>query len=88
VKRRAPSATSPKPTARSVELRSQLMRRIEQFYRESGMTRARAANMLRITPERLDAVVCRRVGSFSLDALVKMLSRAGFEVRLIIANTA
>jgi len=62
------------------------MRRIERFYRESGMSRTRAAKALRITLARLDAILCRRVGLFTLDALVKMLNRAGFDVRLIIGN--
>ena len=74
----------PGATPRSLELRGQLVRRIARFYRASGMSRSRAARLLHIPPARLDALLSGRISAFTLDALTMMLSRAGFEVQLVI----
>jgi predicted XRE-type DNA-binding protein len=77
-----------KAEAENLKLRSDLMIRIVQFYRSSGMTQAKAAKTLGLTQPRLNALLKGKIGLFSLDALVNIASRAGLNVRLVIKKAA
>ena len=77
-----------KAEAENLKLRSQLMMRIADFYRQSGMTQGAAAKALGITQPLLNALLKGRIGQFSLDALVNIASRAGLNVRLVIRKAA
>jgi predicted XRE-type DNA-binding protein len=77
-----------KAEAGNLKLRSELMMRIEEFYRKSGMTQAAAARGLGLTQPRLNALLKGRIGLFSLDALVNVASRAGLNVRLVVRKAA
>jgi predicted XRE-type DNA-binding protein len=74
--------------AENLKLRSKLMMRIEDFYRQSGMTQAAAAKALGIRQPRLDALLKGKIGLFSLDALVNIANRAGLNVRVVIRKAA
>jgi len=74
--------------AENLRLRSELMFRIEQFYRKSGMTQAAAAKALGLTQPRLNSLLKGRLSLFSLDALVNVAKRAGLSVRLVIKKAA
>lgn len=77
-----------KAEAENLKLRSELMMRIEELYRNSGMTQAEAAKALGLTQPRLNALLKGRIGLFSLDALVNVAGRAGLNVRLVIKKAA
>ena len=77
-----------KAEAENLRLRSELMMRIEQFYRRSGMTQADAAKSLGLTQPRLNALLRGKIGLFSLDALVNIAGRAGLNVKLVIRQAA
>ena len=77
-----------KVEAENLRLRSDLMRRISEFYRQSGMTQAAAAKALRLTQPRLNALLKGRLSQFSLDALVNIASQAGMNVRLVVKKAA
>ncbi len=77
-----------KAEAENLKLRSELMMRIEDFYRKSGMTQADAAAELGLTQPRLNALLKGKIGLFSLDALVNIASRAGLNVRLVVKKAA
>ncbi len=74
--------------AENLRLRSQLMRQIDAYYRESGMTQAAAAKALGLTQPRLNALLKGRLHQFSLDALVNIASNAGMNVRLVVKKAA
>lgn len=74
--------------AENLRLRSQLMRQIDAYYRESGMTQAAAAKALGLTQPRLNALLKGRLHQFSLDALVNIASSAGMDVRLVVKKAA
>ena len=76
------------PEAENLRLRSELMMRIDAFYRESGMTQAAAARKLGLTQPRLNALLKGKLSQFSLDALVNIASRAGLNVRLVVKKAA
>ena len=65
-----------KTEAENLKIRSDLMIRIVQFHRKSGMTQAAAAKALGLTQPRLNALLKGKIGQFSLDALVNIASRA------------
>ncbi|HET7198442.1 MAG TPA: helix-turn-helix transcriptional regulator [Burkholderiales bacterium] len=77
-----------KAQAENLKLRSELMMRIDDFYRSSGMTQEAAAKALGTTQPRLNALLKGRIGLFSLDALVNIAARAGLNVSLVIKKAA
>ena len=74
--------------AGNLRLRSQLMRQIDAYYRESGMTQAAAAKALGLTQPRLNALLKGKLSQFSLDALVNIAGNAGMNVRLVVKKAA
>jgi predicted XRE-type DNA-binding protein len=77
-----------KAEAENLKLRAELMLRIDEAYRRSGLTQADAARKLGLTQPRLNALLKGRIGQFSLDALVNVAARAGLDVRLVVKNAA
>ena len=77
-----------KVEAENLKMRSDLMIRIVEFHRKSGMTQAAAAKALGLTQPRLNALLKGKIGQFSLDALVNIASRAGMNVRLVVKKAA
>lgn len=77
-----------KAEAENLKLRAALMMRIEDWVKESGMTQAAAAKLLGLTQPRLNALLKGKIGLFSLDALVTVVSKAGFSVRLVVKKAA
>jgi predicted XRE-type DNA-binding protein len=77
-----------KAEAENLRLRSQLMREIDAYFRESGMTQTTAAKALGLTQPRLNALLKGRLHQFSLDALVNIASNAGLNVRMVVRKAA
>jgi len=77
-----------KPEAENLKMRSDLIIRIIEWYRKSGLTQAAAAKALGVTQPRLNALLKGKIGLFSLDALVNIASRAGLAVRLVVKKAA
>ena len=77
-----------KPEAENLKMRFELMMRIERWVKASGMTQAAAAKALGLTQPRLNALLKSKLKLFSLDALVKIASRAGLSVRLVVKKAA
>ncbi|MGH8864343.1 MAG: helix-turn-helix domain-containing protein [Burkholderiales bacterium] len=74
--------------AQNLQLRSDLMTRIERFVKRSAMTQTEAARALGVTQPRLNDLLRGRIDKFSLDALVNMLGRAGMRVELRVKKAA
>ena len=77
-----------KAEAENLKMRFDLMMRIEDWVKESGMTQAAAAKVLGLTQPRLNAMLKGKIGLFSLDALVNVASKAGLSVRLVVKKAA
>ena len=77
-----------KAEAENLKLRFELLMKIDDFYRRSGLTQAAAAKALGLTQPRLNALLKGKIGQFSLDALVNIASRAGMNVRLVVKKAA
>ena len=77
-----------KAEAENLKLRSELMMRIDDWVKSSGLTQAAAAKVLGLTQPRLNALLKGKIGLFSLDALVNVASKAGLQVRLVVKKAA
>ncbi len=78
----------PPEEAQNLIMRAELMIKIEQFVRKSGMTQKEAARLIGITQPRLNLLLKRKIELFSLDALVNMVARAGMQVKLTVRKAA
>jgi predicted XRE-type DNA-binding protein len=74
--------------AQNLQLRSDLMSRIERFVKRNGMTQTQAARALGVTQPRLNALLKGKIDQFSLDALVNMLGHAGMRVEMKVKKAA
>lgn len=68
----------------SLELRSFLSFRLEEFIRERRFTQRQAAAFFGVTQPRISNLMCGRIELFSLDTLVDMLTRAGVRVEMLL----
>jgi predicted XRE-type DNA-binding protein len=78
----------PEGEAQNLLLRTDLMIKIEQLVKKSGLIQSEAAEMLGITQPRLNDLLKGRIEKFSLDALVNMLARAGMQVKMTVKKAA
>ena len=70
------------PATSLLPLKRQLARRITACVAKLSLTQAEAAQTLRLTQPRLNALLKGRVELFSLDALAQIAMRAGLTVRV------
>lgn len=66
--------------AEHLMIRSRLMIEVEKFVERSNLSQREAAKMLGITQPRLNDLLQGKIQKFSIDALVKMLSKVGVHV--------
>lgn len=78
----------PEDEARNLLLRAELMMKVENFVKKSGLTQQDAARTLGITQPRLNLLLKGKIDKFSLDALVNMLTKAGMQVKLTVKKAA
>jgi predicted XRE-type DNA-binding protein len=72
----------------NLKLRSDLMMRIEDYFKKSGVTQATAAKTLGLTTPRFNALLKGKINLFSLDALVNIAVRAGLRIELRVKKAA
>jgi predicted XRE-type DNA-binding protein len=66
----------------SLLLRSNLMNALDQRLDELGLTQSQAAQRLGVTQPRISDLARGKIDRFSVDSLVKMLARAGVEIKV------
>ena len=66
--------------AEHLMIRSRLMLEVERFVERSKLSQREAAKILGITQPRLNDLVQGKIQKFSIDSLVKMLSKVGVHV--------
>jgi predicted XRE-type DNA-binding protein len=74
--------------AENLRLRSKLMRELEKLIRDSGLTQSEAAEFLGIQQSRVSDLVRGKIDRFSIDALVKLLAKAGRDVEIKVKGRA
>ena len=63
-----------------LRIKAKLMTTIESYIAEKGLTQAQAADLMGVSRPRISDVVRGKIDKFTIDALVDMLTRAGFQV--------
>jgi predicted XRE-type DNA-binding protein len=76
----------PKAEADELVMRSTLLRGLEQWLKESGLTQTQAAKVLGITQARVSDIKRGKFGQFSLDMLVRLASRARTQAKTEIGS--
>lgn len=74
------------PEARNLALRSELMIRIEESVKRSGMTQARVAARLGLLVPQRNALLKGKIEQLTLEALVIVATRLGMQVRLLVTT--
>ncbi len=74
--------------AENMKLRSALMDAIEDAIKAKGWTQAEAAKALGVTQPRVSALMRGKIGMFSLDSLINMLTALGLKVDIQISDAA
>jgi predicted XRE-type DNA-binding protein len=77
---------SPEESA-NLMFRSTLMTRLTKIVRDRDLTQQQAAKLFGVTQPRVNLLLRGKISSFSVDALVNMLARAGFTVEPRIVKT-
>jgi predicted XRE-type DNA-binding protein len=78
----------PEGEAQNLLLRTDLMIKIEQLVKKSGLIQSETAKLLGITQPRINDLLKGRIEKISLDALVNMVARAGMEVKMTVKKTS
>jgi len=68
--------------AENLRIRSELIARLRKLIEDEELTQARAARLLGVSQPRVSDLVRGRIDLFSIDALVNMLAKVGFRVRV------
>jgi predicted XRE-type DNA-binding protein len=74
--------------AEHLRIRSALMATLRKLIESKHMTQAQAATVFGVTQPRVSDLVRGKIDLFSIDTLVDMLARAGFQVELRVARVA
>jgi predicted XRE-type DNA-binding protein len=76
----------PSEEAENLRMRARFMGELRDLV--SGMTQAEAAKRLRVSQPRVSDLTRGKIGLFTIDALVNMLSHAGVKLRVSLTRTA
>ena len=66
--------------AANLKLRAMLMVELEKYIQEKHLTQKRAAERLGVTQPRISDLMRGKIGLFSVDTLITMLTHAGLRV--------
>lgn len=76
----------PAEEAAELEIRSTLLRGLEHWLASSGMTQAKAAEVLGITQGWVSDIKRGNINQFSVDLLIRLAARAGLQPKLRLAR--
>lgn len=72
--------------AAHLQLRSDLMTQLRKRLTALGATQAQAARLLGVSQPRISDLMRGKIDRFSVDTLVKLLGKAGADVRVTVRN--
>jgi predicted XRE-type DNA-binding protein len=70
--------------ADNLKLRAQLMREVEKYIQDHHLTQMQAASCLGISQPRVNNLLRGKINLFTIDALVKMLSKVNIHIFIMI----
>ena len=68
--------------AENLRIRAAMMRALIGFVRSSNLTHARAAKLLRVSPQQISDLMSSKIYLFSIDNLINLLAAAGLRIDL------
>lgn len=74
--------------AGNLKVRSMLMTEVEKYIRTNQLTQKQAAVRFKVTQPRISDLIRGKIGLFSVDTLIAMLSHAGLVVDVKVKRTA
>jgi predicted XRE-type DNA-binding protein len=78
----------PPDEAQNLKIRSMLMLTAKRYIEERGMTQTQAAELMGVSQPRISDLVRGRIGQFTIDSLINMLTNAGVPVEVRAADDA
>ena len=72
----------PPGEARNLKIRSMLMLTAKRFIEDRDLTQAEAAQLMGVSQPRISDLVRGRIGQFTIDSLINMLTNAGVPVEV------
>ncbi len=78
----------PPDEAKNLLIRSRLMLAATRFIEDRGLTQGEAASLMGSSQPRISDLMRGKIGQFTIDSLVNMLTNAGVAVKLEIGETA
>jgi predicted XRE-type DNA-binding protein len=78
----------PPEEAANLKVRAMLMIEIEKYLRAKGLTQKAAAKLFGVTQPRISDLIRGKIGLFSVDTLIAMLTHAGLKVEIKVRRTA
>lgn len=74
--------------AGNLKVRSMLMTEVEKYIRTNQLTQKQAAVRFKVTQPRISDLIRGKIGLFSVDTLIAMLTHAGLVVDVKVKRTA
>lgn len=74
--------------AAELEIKSGLLRGVQKWLADSGLTQVQAAEILKVSQARISDMKQGKVSQFSLGLLVRLAARAGLHPRLMFKKSA
>jgi predicted XRE-type DNA-binding protein len=74
--------------AANLKVRAMLMVELEKYIQEKHLTQKRAAERLGVTQPRISDLIRGKIGLFSVDTLITMLTHAGLKVDVRVKRSA
>lgn len=74
--------------AENMKLRSALLSTLKDYLTRTGMSQAQAAKLFGVTQPRISDLMRGKINLFGLDALVNMVSAAGFQIEMRVLEIA
>jgi predicted XRE-type DNA-binding protein len=74
--------------AANLKVRAMLMVELEKYIQEKHLTQKRAAERLGVTQPRISDLIRGKIGLFSVDTLITMLTHAGLKVDVRVRRSA
>ena len=78
----------PASEAENLRLRAKMMIALTRYIENKGLSQAKAATIMGVSQPRVSSLVRGKIGLFTIDALVNMLTAVGLVVDLEIKQTA
>ena len=72
----------PPAEAENLRIRAKLLMALTAYVRDRKLTQVRAAKVMGVSQPRISDLMRGRIGSFTIDTLVKMVSAAGLKIDL------